>query len=399
MTLRAYRFDPGEATMPVPRVPALPGLGSPLLYQLLSRAADPSLGTGAVRSYTRSRYALTDALRLCGVGPGSAVLVPAYHCLTMVDPCVRLGAQTLLYPLTPALAPEPDSLDALHAASPHPVRAMLLTHYFGLRKDAATWARWAQQRGIALIEDCSHCMPALRSEGLGRDGRFSIWSPYKFYPITDGGELFAANGEELARLPRPRAPGVKATLRALLNRGQSRAAGRAEMDVSALGASLSGVLANPQGDGIQSELEYNAPSSHYRVSDEQLSALAESRWLARHSNTALIAQRRRQRYLQWLEFVRGLPGCAAVLPELHAGDVPYMFPLQVHQPQRVFMPLRRLGMTVWRWEGMAISPCPVSTEYRLGVFHLPCHQDVRDSEMEWMQAAMAITMKRLAIDS
>jgi hypothetical protein len=396
MTLRAHRFEPGDVTMPVPRVPALPGLGARLRHQLLRRAPDPCLGAGAVRSYARSRYALTDALRLCGVGPGTAVLVPAYHCLTMVDPGVRLGAHTLLYPLTPALAPEPAGLAALCEASPLPVRALLLTHYFGLRQDAAAWARWARQHGIALIEDGSHCLPALRATGLGRAGRFSIWSPYKFHPSADGGELFAADAADLAPLRPTRPAGAKAHLRAVLHRWQARRAVRPGLDPAALADELDAVLADPQGDGLQAEIDYLEPSPQYQVADEGLAALVESRWIARHIDAAAVAERRRRRYSQWLDTVRGLPGCAPLLPELGADDVPYMFPLRVREPQRAFMPLRRLGMTVWRWDSMAVSGCPVAAACRLGVFQLPCHQDIDDAQMDWMQAAVTTTLRRVA---
>ena len=61
-----------------------------------------------------------------------------------------------------------------------------------------------------------------------------------------------------------------------------------------------------------------------------------------------------------------------------------MFPLLIDSPQTHFHLLKLLGLPVWRWDEMAVSDCPVANKYRLGLLHLPCHQELTQSQMVWM---------------
>ena len=98
--LRYHRFDASGCGFPRPRVPVLPPLS---LQQLAWRAPSPP---SRARHFARGRYALKAAYELSGVGPNGALLAPAYHCRTMLDPAVRLRAEVALYPLTPELEPD-----------------------------------------------------------------------------------------------------------------------------------------------------------------------------------------------------------------------------------------------------------------------------------------------------
>jgi len=99
-----------------------------------------------------------DAYRLSGVGAHGSLLAPAYHCRTMLDPAISLGASIGLYPLDEALAPDLASLRQLVRGGPQPVRALLLTHFFGFAQAAAPIRALCDEHGIALIEDCSHAL-------------------------------------------------------------------------------------------------------------------------------------------------------------------------------------------------------------------------------------------------
>jgi len=100
------RFDPTVCGFPKPAVPILPRLGMQSLGCSGPSAFKP-LGAGRnAQSFTRGRYALTEAYRLAGVGADAAILLPAYHCRTMLDPAIRLGAPIVLYALRPDLSPD-----------------------------------------------------------------------------------------------------------------------------------------------------------------------------------------------------------------------------------------------------------------------------------------------------
>jgi len=192
------RFDAGSSKLPRVRISALPTF-SFRSVQLRRQGCTPEQKSDTRhRWYSRSRYALTDALRACGVGPNAAVLIPAYHCRTMVDPGLRLNTTVQLYSLHRDLTVDFAALESLlNKCQPQPV-ALLAVHFFGIQQDMSRLQALCQSYGITLIEDCSHCFwhPSMRDQ-LGRVGRYSIWSPYKFYPCEDGGILQANDGASL----------------------------------------------------------------------------------------------------------------------------------------------------------------------------------------------------------
>lgn len=387
MTLTYHRFDPAPCGFPRPRVPVLPPLSRAQLGP-----AQPEPATRR-RHYARGRYALQAAYALAGVGPQGALLAPAYHCRTMLDPALRLGAEVALYPLTPDLHTDLDGLHRAAAACRTPPLALLLTHYFGLPRRVAEVAAWCRTQGIALVEDCSHALPGTAGDAssgrpaIGHSGRWAVSSPYKFFACPDGGWLWA-NGDAPLPLQPARSPGARAELRGILTAwGQLRHA-RPAPDPAVIGAELSALEARLSLRGRDWIDPGHTPSDDYAPADEGIRGLAVSRWIERHTDLVPLIARRRAHYLAWLAALDGLPGVAALLPDLPPGVAPYMFPLRVDDPPRLFYPLKQLGVPIWRWDDMAISNCAVSQRYRQGVFHLPCHQALTDAQMAWMTAAV-----------
>lgn len=386
MALRFHRFDPTPCAFPRPCVPVLPTLGrSQLTWE--AHAQDRP-----VLHFSRGRYALRAAYAAAGVGPAGDLLAPAYHCRTMLDPALSLGAPVRLYPLTPDLHPRVDELDRIADADGPPVAALLFTHYFGVPRDLAATAAWCRSRGIALIEDCSHALPMGTSTTVGRTGRYAVSSPYKFFPCPDGGLLWTNGGVALpAALPRGQ--GLKSELGALLDLVRTPATPRPGLRAAALDSAWQQAASKSRVVGREWVDPAQPISADYVESKAPCSSLAASRWIQRHMNLPLVVQRRRARYRQWVDAVAALPGCRALLPALPADAVPYMFALQVDEPARCFYTLKHLGMPIWRWDDMAVSDCEVSMRYRQGVFHLPCHQSLDDDQMAWMIAAIGRSMQ------
>jgi exosortase A-associated hydrolase 1 len=63
-----------------------------------------------------------------GRSDGNALLAPAYHCVTMLDPALALGSDVQLYPLSADLVPIIPALDQLLERSGKPVK-VLFTHF------------------------------------------------------------------------------------------------------------------------------------------------------------------------------------------------------------------------------------------------------------------------------
>jgi perosamine synthetase len=386
-------FDPAGCGFPAPRVPLLPMFTMRALGG--ARTGDFDLvGAGRPRRvYKRGRYALYDAYRLCGVGPDGTLLAPAYHCRTMLDPAISLGADLALYPVDRQLVPDLDALRRLVAAARRPVRAMLLTHYFGFAQPAATIKAFCDEHDIALIEDCSHALFNLRGrERLGQHGRYTIASPYKLFPCEEGGLLIPGPGRTLAP-NRNRPAGLRAELRVVVSALQRSLARRrvtlGDIDEQALDGELRRVTQQPAPPAARSVAAVEGTSAMYLPSEEGLAGPAAARWLMRLCNVGDVARRRRDNYRRWVAEVRALPHCHALFPVLPDDAVPYMFPLFIDHPEPHFYRLKQLGMPIWRWDEMAVSSCRVALEYSRHVLHLPCHQALSDAELQWMIAAVS----------
>lgn len=353
----------------LPRFPAgVPGLGKS------TRHHSGFLG-GQSTSYSHGRYALTAVLRSLGVGPGKTVLIPAYHCRTMIDPVLRLGGTPVLFPLQPDLTPDWAGLDACVAASAQPV-ALLLPHFFGFPQPVEQVRAWCDKNGVAYVEDCSHALfGELGGKPVGSFGDAAIASPYKFFACEDGG---LARGAKLG-VPSPRpVPKLGDELRGVWRSMQKLLRGAGKKLPSTVGDDE----ARPC--GVDVILDEMGISSQYDPASEARQALLWSRLIMKGSSIDQIAQARRCNYLTWLAAVSDMPGCRPQFPILPDAVVPYMFPLWLDDPARVFFRLKRAGLPIFRWDELAVSDCAVSRSARLGLIHLPCHQGVGQGEMDWM---------------
>lgn len=397
-------FDSSDCDFPKPKVPVLPPLTRHSLSLRLVKkpsAKGPPDGTFAAlsksthaRHYARGRYALFEAYRLAGVGKSGALLAPSYHCGTMLDPALRLGAAVAFYPLNADLSPDIQAITAQLKSQQAPIKALLATHYFGFPQEFAKLAAICAQHGITLIEDCSHALfapldAAERSTkvAIGETGQIGIASPYKFYPSEDGGFLWINDALALS-LGSQRAAGLGAEIKgamAALTRYRANRLGLSRCDV---GDEIKALALQNKALGRNIRRPGDSHSIFYQPAEEGQRSLALSRWIFRHTHVARLASSRRQNYRRWVDAVADLPVCQALLPTLPPDCVPYMFPLLIDCPTQHFHLLKRLGLPVWRWDTMAVSECAVAAKYRLNLLHLPCHQELSPAQMNWMVQAV-----------
>ena len=394
-------FDPADCNFPKPRVPLLPLLAGQSLGRRSSRLYRQMGEDNNTRFYARGRYALRAAYQLAGVGQSGALLVPSYHCRTMLDPAIRLGAKILFYPLHPELSPDTSALASLVACSKEPITALLLTHYFGFSQDLGRVADFCKQNSIALIEDCSHALfsastPDCKQTKLpmGKTGRFGVASPYKFFPVEDGGLLWANEPHHLApdtRTPRNPTQEVKAMLHMV-----QRAFDRPRTpDSSLIGEEIRTLSDKAFSEGHDALVDDAQISGYYDTLDEDQPSLTSSRWVIRHTPIDRLASRRRENYMQWVQAVASLPCCKALFPVLPTDCVPYMFPLLIDRPENHFFTVKQIGVPIWRWDSMAVSGCAVAADYRLRLLHIPCHQELTSEQMAWMTQTVQKVMCQL----
>ncbi|MEN6584676.1 MAG: DegT/DnrJ/EryC1/StrS family aminotransferase [Sulfuricella sp.] len=332
--------------------------------------------------FIRSRYALTEALRRAGVHAGIKVLLPAFHCRSIVEPVLYLGAQPCFYPVKADLRPDFSALSSMVSEDGAPVAAMILTHYFGFPNDLDETERFCAAHGIALIEDCAHALYGRSSERLlGTVGSYATASVWKFLPARDGGLLLDNTGGQPAhRSAQPLLAEAKA-LAAILQGWSRRVWRRNSLPViepSALCEQAKHVAAQPMVRASEPGLKEFSPKL------ASMAALRSSRWIMAHAPHERVATRRRANYLQWLEGLRSVPGVKPIFPHLPDGVVPYAFPLLIDSSGMGFHRIKMAGIPLWRWEDMAVTDCAISRDYRIRLLQLPCHQELREEELGWM---------------
>jgi dTDP-4-amino-4,6-dideoxygalactose transaminase len=389
--LKLSSFDPSPFGFPRPKVPLLPkrtvnsGDNTPPMKNSFRTAKY------GFRSFARGRYALGAAYRLCGIGPKTSLMVPAYHCLSMLDPAIALGADMLLYPLHPDLSPDIDRLDALFSSAAHPVTALLAAHYFGLVQNFAPLRDWCATRDITLIEDCSHVLftETVQAPRTGICGKYITASPYKFFTCEDGGLLCTSDPHLLDAISTrstawiDEVRGIKRLLEeqrrpSLANTGSPSVSDRLPLETRL------------------AESVYRQPSRYFIPKQAYQAALRSSRWLIHHASIDNIAAARHKNYMRWLNTVTALPNCQPLYPDWPTDDVPYMFPLLIDHPDPHFFQMKQAGVPIWRWDEIAISDtlphCAIARRYQLQLLHLPCHQGLDEAQMDWMVDVVKSTL-------
>ena len=389
--IHVYRLPEIAPYYPQPRVPMLPVVSGELLS--LSRP-DPRLSRffrPDVLRLSSGRMAFYYALTAAGLTPGDEVLVPAYHCGSMLEPLIWLGLKPVLFPLQADLTVTPALLQA-HMGSR--CRALLLPHFFGFPQPLAAMRQFCREQQILLIEDCAHSFFS-KADGLqlGYVGDFSIASSVKFFPGSSGGALACNNPAYESALSAVRPPPIKAQLKALLNPLEA-AASYDRLAWWPRRWRRRPLL--PGGDQGKSLLKrYAATTESTRLlCREQLQWFDPGqigmgmshfhRWLLNHSRCEEIIRRRRENfryYLKRLQTQRNLRPLYGCLPEQ---VVPYVFPLLLSLPEQHFPRLKMRAVPIWRWEELADSGCGTSQNYRLKLLQLPCHQSLHRRELDWI---------------
>ena len=376
-------------------IPRLPVFG----WQAFGGARDADtpcmLSLPAMHFTTSGRASILLALKVLDVGPGHAVLLPTYHCPTMVAPATDRGAVPRFYPIDDQGTPRLDWLDTQDLRG---VRAMLVAHYFGLPQPMARLRAWCDARGIALIEDCAHALFGCSGERpIGAWGDVAIGSLTKFLPVPEGGCLVLNKGQQLPALA---ASGAGSQLRAAVDilevgAGQGRLNGLNGLVTGGLrlmrGLRGGGAPAAPRED--------IADPTQLTAADQRIDAVLAHRaltgacsWVARHMPRERIVTARRRHYVQLAERLSGQRGLRPLLPRLPEQCAPYVFPLWVERPDPGYAELHRLRMPVFRWNrlwpGVGQLPGDHGVTWSHHVLQLACHQDMQPSDLDQFVQAL-----------
>lgn len=128
------------------------------------------------------------ALRALDIGPGDAVLCPAYSFFSTAATIVRLGARPVFADIHPATF-NLDPADAIARAERVPdLRAVLSVDLFGRLCELGPLEDYCQQRGLDIVEDAAQSIGAVGETGA-RPGSRSRAACFSFYPTKNLGAL------------------------------------------------------------------------------------------------------------------------------------------------------------------------------------------------------------------
>jgi perosamine synthetase len=354
----------------------------------------------AVILTTSGRAALLLALQALGVRKGDRVLLPTYHCPTMVAPVVRLGAVPVFYPIMRTAAPDSAFLTSDAASG---AKILLAAHFFGLPLPMTDLRRDCDGRGILLIEDCAHAFFGLNeARVVGSSGAAAIASLPKFFPVAEGGCLVASR-QALSRV----------TLKPPTIFGQARSV----LDTLELGVryrrlgglnALLRLLFTLKDSLRDHRRERHALPTEPDEAIDKTAWLEElqcersttwmTRWIMRYANRARIARTRRRNYSLLSDLLDGLVRARPLFPTLSEDAVPYVFPLHVLDPEPVYRAVRALGVPVFRWDqvwpGTPVLDGDVGLNWARSVFQLGCHQDMDEGDVRLVAETVRRALQR-----
>lgn len=261
-----------------------------------------------------------------------------------------------------------------------------------------------------MLEDCAHCFFGEHGgRPVGAWGDYAAASSMKFYPVYEGGALVSARHDLAGVSLRPAGPAfeAKAAL-ATIERGFPY--GRLPLLRAllapplwlkgALRSALQG-LRRPRHPAAPQALAPASSDSSFEFDPAWLDK--SSSWLARllvrRIPAARIVALRRARYLRLQAALAGLPGIRPVFAALPGTVCPWMFPVLVDDPERLFDEVLAAGVPVTRfarplWPGVDETVCAVSSMLSQRVLAFPCHQELHEEELEWMIATLKAILQK-----
>ena len=386
----AHSRESDDVSFPDPRlhrIPRGPVFGTGVLGQAKSARWPRVDEQGDCLYTTNGRAAILLGLDALGVGRGDQVLLPTYHCPTMVDAVVRLGAEPIFYPIKPSGDADVDNLRRLNLTR---VKALLVAHFFGLPQDLGPARQFCDDLGLALIEDCAHAFFGRSALGaFGSVGDMAIGSLTKFFPLIEGGCLVMR--KPAGRLPVLGRAGLANQLRTVWDAFELGATAGRLGPAAVLMSTLVRLKHRIRARGPIEQVADLAEPDLSTVFDTIDLAKVKRRpaafvtWLVRHADSERIVNTRRANYLQFARLLSGQARMRPLFAHLPEDAAPYVFPLDVDDPDEIYRALRRRGVPMYRWDilwpGTPVLPGDATARWSHHVLQLACHQDMTEADV------------------
>ena len=334
---------------------------------------------------TSGRAAIYQALLQLALPEGSTVLVPTYHCPTVVAPVVCAGLRPEFFGLLENGLPDLAGIDSSTSGR---ARAMIVAHYFGLPRSLQATRRWCDERGIALIEDCAHCFFGQAGERpVGHWGDFATASLSKFFPLPEGGLLVSAH-RPISALSLS-SPGPIAQLKGCVDILEFATQYRRLRGLNGLLGAVFRIKNRRSSTAVKDDAPPQWSESEFLRTCDMGRIAQAPLWVSRVLNRVLprgrIATMRRDNFVLYQHYLSSVAGARPLFDGPLDVAVPYVFPLWVDDADRVYASLRELGMPVFRWNrvwpGVPVLTNDVGPQWSHHVLQLLCHQDLSPADI------------------
>ena len=307
--------------------------------------------------FMKGRGAAFQALTSLRDPRGGEVLLPAFHCPSVVEPVLRAGYQPRFYGINRDLSIDVSSLEAQVSQR---TAAIVVVNYCGFSAGPAVLSRIRGASNCCIIEDWAHSF--LQSAPLrlaGSVGDVMLYSFSKLLPTYFGGGLLIKNLDVLKRLPSQRKMCVSEGFRVLkrlaeevVENSQDTPIRAALLGLERLRVSLRQINDDgaPKGfGGERSPLESPDHFFYTRIP-----------WFAKFilgkCNLGAIAAHRRRNYTIFDKILVETDQVKKVSPYLPDDVCPWAFPLLVKGRGKYDQVLRSQGVPVYTF-GETLHPC------------------------------------------
>lgn len=387
--------EPQQHNYPDPEAPVSPIFSSHSCNLKKQPAPSNSILALKHKIYVSSgRAAICLALEDAGIKEGDCVLVPAFHCESMISPVKWCKATPVFYRVKGDTSLD---LDDIRRRITPSTKAIIATHYFGFLQDLNELRKVCDQNNIVLIEDCAHAFYGNRhGHNVGEWGDYAVASSMKFFPVYDGG-ILASNRHPLTTVnttPPPKLFGIKSIINTLERSVRFQRLGLLGKLFN-VALNLKGWLWNTlKSLSSNNHSEISGPGSSdggYALDENWIhkESTSASRSIILHSDFELNQAIRRKNYQVLESAIKDLPGVKPLYEHLPENVVPLIFPAYIEDPSTFFPLMKNAGIPIWRF-GEYLDPkidnkiCSNSTKLSSHVFQFPCHQELTQKELEWM---------------
>ena len=156
-------------------------------------------GVSDVTTFSSGRNSLRATLKAMGIGAGDEVIIPGLTCVVVPYTILHCGARPIYVDIGPDYRMD---LAALRNSLTSRTKAIIAQHTFGLPERMAEIIPLAKERGLWVIEDCTHVLPgsAHGKKPIGTEGDAAYFSFERGKTISSGwGGAVVTVNEEIAR--------------------------------------------------------------------------------------------------------------------------------------------------------------------------------------------------------